>query len=160
MRKVAPYFSFNYIQRRGFTIVELLIVVVVIAILASITIVSFNGIQTRARDAVREAALRGITNGLEMHWLEVGHYPDACNSLNTGCAISNLSTDLVPNYLSTIPADPGPGMTMSYVVGGEPSYWGRNYGVYVEYEGREPCKYLRGINPPSGWWPDAPICEI
>ena len=34
---------------RGFTIVELLIVIVVIAILASITIVAFNGIQARAQ---------------------------------------------------------------------------------------------------------------
>lgn len=36
---------------RGFTIVELLIVVVVIAILAAITIVGYNGIQSRAKDA-------------------------------------------------------------------------------------------------------------
>ena len=37
--------------RQGFTIVELLIVVVVIAILAAITIVAYNGIQNRARDS-------------------------------------------------------------------------------------------------------------
>ena len=36
---------------RGFTIVELLIVIVVIGILASIVIVAFNGIQERARIA-------------------------------------------------------------------------------------------------------------
>ncbi len=36
-------------HRQGFTIVELLIVIVVIGILAAITIVSFNGIQERAR---------------------------------------------------------------------------------------------------------------
>ena len=35
----------------GFTIVELLIVIVVIAILAAITIVAFNGIQDRARNS-------------------------------------------------------------------------------------------------------------
>lgn len=38
-------------QSEGFTIVELLIVVVVIAILAAITIVSYNGIQARASDS-------------------------------------------------------------------------------------------------------------
>jgi hypothetical protein len=109
---------------------------------------------------VRESALRGITNGLEMYWLEAGHYPNSCGSLNTGCAISELSADLTPVHLSSTPVDPGPGQTMHYVVGGQAALWGRNYGVYVEYESREPCKYLRGINPPTGWWPDVPICSI
>ena len=39
----------NRNQKSGFTIVELLIVIVVIGILAAITIVSFNGVQTRAK---------------------------------------------------------------------------------------------------------------
>lgn len=39
------------VVQKGFTIVELLIVIVVIGILAAITIVAFNGVQTRARDA-------------------------------------------------------------------------------------------------------------
>ena len=41
----------------GFTIVEMLIVIVVIAILASITVVAYNGIQQRAQDARRDADL-------------------------------------------------------------------------------------------------------
>ena len=66
---------------------------------------------------MRESALRGITNGLEMYWLEAGHYPNSCGSLNTGCAISELSADLTPVHLSSTPVDPGPGQTMHYVVG-------------------------------------------
>jgi len=48
--------------QKGFTIVELLIVVVVIAILAAITIVSFNGIQNRAYDSAVQADLRNFVN--------------------------------------------------------------------------------------------------
>ena len=44
-------------RRRGFTIVELLIVIVVIGILAAITIVSFNGVQNRAKQAAAQTAV-------------------------------------------------------------------------------------------------------
>jgi prepilin-type N-terminal cleavage/methylation domain-containing protein len=43
--------SITAIKNKGFTIVELLIVIVVIAILAAITIVAFNGVQTRAQQS-------------------------------------------------------------------------------------------------------------
>lgn len=42
-------------QRSGFTIVELLIVIVVIAILAAITVVAYNGIQDRAKNSKRDS---------------------------------------------------------------------------------------------------------
>jgi prepilin-type N-terminal cleavage/methylation domain-containing protein len=45
------------INHRGFTIVELLIVIVVIGILAAITIVAYNGIQNRARASSASSAL-------------------------------------------------------------------------------------------------------
>lgn len=44
----------------GFTIVELLIVIVVIGILAAITIVAYNGVQNRANDTAIQADLRNI----------------------------------------------------------------------------------------------------
>lgn len=47
-------------NKNGFTIVELLIVVIVIAILATITIVSFNNIQNRANDSAVQADLRNF----------------------------------------------------------------------------------------------------
>lgn len=50
----------------GFTIVELLIVVVVIAILAAITIVSYNGIQNRAYDAAVKSDLEMFAKKLEL----------------------------------------------------------------------------------------------
>lgn len=46
--------SSDHQQRAGFTIVELLIVVIVIAILATITIVGFNGIQNRAKNSAAQ----------------------------------------------------------------------------------------------------------
>ncbi len=54
----------TWAQQRGFTIVELLIVVVVIAILAAITIVAYNGIQNRARDSIIRNDLALLTKAI------------------------------------------------------------------------------------------------
>lgn len=51
----------------GFTIVELLIVIVVIAILATIALVSYNGIQTRARTAAIVSELTATEKALRAY---------------------------------------------------------------------------------------------
>jgi prepilin-type N-terminal cleavage/methylation domain-containing protein len=62
-------------KQEGFTIVELLIVVVVIAILAAITIVSFNGIQARARDSARIENIQAIAKAIELYKVDNNQYP-------------------------------------------------------------------------------------
>lgn len=59
----------------GFTLVELLIAIVVIAILAAISVVAFNGIQERARDSQRKHEVQTIARALEMYYSEHGTYP-------------------------------------------------------------------------------------
>ena len=60
----------------GFTIVELLIVVVVIAILAAITIVSYTGISGRANDTAVQSDLSNMAQKLQLYYTENGVYPD------------------------------------------------------------------------------------
>lgn len=67
-------------EKSGFTIVELLIVVVVIGILAAITIVAFSGIQNRARDTRRIDDASTIRKALELYRIDNGTYPSAINS--------------------------------------------------------------------------------
>lgn len=54
-------------KQTGFTIVELLIVIVVIGILAAITIVAYNGIQNRARDTQRRSDIAQIKKALQAY---------------------------------------------------------------------------------------------
>lgn len=58
----------------GFTIVELLIVIVVIGILAAITIVAYNGIQSRARETSLRSDLTNIAKQIELFHAD-GDYP-------------------------------------------------------------------------------------
>ena len=59
----------------GFTIVELLIVIVVIAILAAITIIAFTGVQDRARDSTRLSDMRAISSALKIYAETNGTFP-------------------------------------------------------------------------------------
>ena len=62
-------------KQSGFTIVELLIVVVVIAILAAITIVSYNGIQNRAKLSAVQSDLSAASKKIELYKVDKGIYP-------------------------------------------------------------------------------------
>jgi len=76
--KVSGYFCDKIISRmrqRGFTIVELLIVIVVIGILAAITIVVYNGIQKRGNDAAVQADLNSFGKIMEIQKADLGTYP-------------------------------------------------------------------------------------
>ena len=59
----------------GFTIVELLIVIVVIAILAAISIVAYNGIQTRAENSKTVTAVSSWVKALQLYKIDKGNYP-------------------------------------------------------------------------------------
>ena len=68
-------------NKKGFTIVELLIVIVVIAILAAITIVAYNGIQQRANNSVMRADMSSVVKLIKLYHAEKGVYPyDGANS--------------------------------------------------------------------------------
>lgn len=62
---------------RGFTIVELLIVIIVIAILAAITVVAYNGVQNRANDAAVQNDLKNFGKKMELFKIDNGTYPAA-----------------------------------------------------------------------------------
>jgi prepilin-type N-terminal cleavage/methylation domain-containing protein len=80
-------------QQKGFTIVELLIVIVVIAILATISIVAYSGVQARANNAQVQASMRAIQRKLQAYHIENGSYPATqSNPLLSGSwAAGNMS---------------------------------------------------------------------
>ena len=88
-------------KQKGFTLVELLIVIVVIAILAAITIVAFNGIQERGRQAKIQADLGQIEKAIFAARIQSdktvwaissgsGVTADACGSMAAGTDFAAL----------------------------------------------------------------------
>ena len=62
-------------QNKGFTIVELLIVIVVIGILAGLVITTYNGIQQKARNTERTTDLKTFQSQLEAYYAQNAYYP-------------------------------------------------------------------------------------
>jgi prepilin-type N-terminal cleavage/methylation domain-containing protein len=62
-------------NNKGFTIVELLIVIVVIGILAALVITTFTGIQQRARDTERQTDIVAVHGHLEVFYANNSYYP-------------------------------------------------------------------------------------
>ncbi len=121
-------------RTKGFTIVELLIVIVVIGILAAIVIVAYNGVQQRARDSRRQNDIQSLTQALELYYLDNGKYPvssgnagtlpNAAWSTTADSSWQNLVAFLKP-YMGNVPSDPvsTPGVSPTGQVG-------FNYGYY------------------------------
>jgi prepilin-type N-terminal cleavage/methylation domain-containing protein len=59
----------------GFTIVELLIVIVVIGILATLVIVTFTGIQQKGRNSQRQTDINAVQSHVEAFYADKGYYP-------------------------------------------------------------------------------------
>lgn len=71
-------------KQKGFTIVELLIVIVVIGILAAISIVAYNGIRTRANNTQTIDAVKQFVKAYNLYAADNGGYPQESGCLGEG----------------------------------------------------------------------------
>lgn len=84
----------------GFTIIELLVTVVVIGIIASISIVSYNGVQTRTNNSNRTAQLQAWQSVFERYKAKKGEVPLPTTATGTGFC---LGTTGFPNGYGGVP---------------------------------------------------------
>ncbi len=76
--------------QKGFTIVELLIVIVVIGILAALVLNTFSGVQARARDTERQTDVNSVATQLEVYYNDNGFYPTLANLQSDTWVQANL----------------------------------------------------------------------
>jgi prepilin-type N-terminal cleavage/methylation domain-containing protein len=87
----------RFIARKfaGFTLVELLVTISIMAIIMTASLVAFQGTRATARDGKRKADLEAARSALEIYRSDLGGYPATLAALS-------------PTYISTPVADPLP----------------------------------------------------
>ncbi len=79
-------------SNKGFTIVELLIVIVVIGILALLVITTYSGIQAKARNSKRTSDLKSLQTHIEAFFSQNGYYPSRADLNNAGWLSTNMKS--------------------------------------------------------------------
>jgi len=110
---------------------ELLVVIAVIGLLASIILVSVNSARKKARDVKRLADLKQIQLAIELYYNQNSYYPKEGDGNNGKVGEGGGLDTMLSPYMSAVPNDPlGPG---------DSSY-------YYYYDGRQTCTG-RSYNP-------------
>lgn len=135
-------------RKNGFTLIEILVSVTIIAILTVIGVVSYTALTKRSRDAKRKSDLEQVRSALDMYRSDNGFYPPTSTTFDT---LDTLSNSLVPTYAPSIPTDPKSTSTNTIpyyfeVIGTPPNFY--SYCICAELEsesGKNEC----GVTPIS-----------
>lgn len=106
-------------KQKGFTIVEVIVVIVVIGILAAVTLVAYNGSQERARFASYKSDMVRINDALTVYQSENGRYPLGDGTSASGCTTyssgnQNFISGLYPSYINPMPTPTAYGSGANY----------------------------------------------
>ncbi len=114
--------GFNRGARRdskGFTLVELLVVIVVIGIISTLVIILFGDAQQKARDAKRASDISAVARIVESYYAINGTYPSTgglgygfalgdANCTDSGTHTANWIPNVVPSIVAKLPQSDGP----------------------------------------------------
>jgi general secretion pathway protein G len=99
------------VRRRGFTLVELLVVLAILAILITIAVPRYFGHVDRAKEAALKQSLSVMRDAIDKYHGDLGKYPDSLDELATRRYIRKVPldpiTDSAATWIILPPPDPG-----------------------------------------------------
>lgn len=126
------------ISLKGFTIVEMLVVLAVLATLVTIVIVAINpaGQLAKSRDTKRKAEIEALANAVHQLVAETGSLPVSITGTaqNISSSAVDLCLTLVPTYISALPQDPLSN-NGAKIREGNCSNYDTGYAIYVRPDG-------------------------
>ena len=125
-------------KNRGFTLVEVLLIVFILAVLVAALSFTFSNIPKKARDRRGMSDLRAIVHALEMKYNDDLHYPDLPDSETTIKSTINTSGNPLSSYLPDIPQGNG---VREYFWKDDGTSNHQNFCVYFQLE-VDPSKYF------------------
>lgn len=146
----------NREHERGFTLMELLIVIVLLGFLIAMGMASFKSSQTKSRDSRRKSDLHQIMIALETYFNDKGRYPsDSADGKIMGCGTGDsqecpwggqFSDANGTIYMVTLPDDPGLGKRYFYDVSGALR---TTYQLYARLENKEDISVAKSGSDPG-----------
>ncbi|MBX4205783.1 prepilin-type N-terminal cleavage/methylation domain-containing protein, partial [Candidatus Microgenomates bacterium] len=147
----------------GFTLVELLVVISIIGVLATVMLGGFYSTQVRGRDSQRKSNIKELANALELYLNDYGAYPAANGSGQIMGCVDGLSvctwgtssfTDGKTVYFKQLPKDPVSTSSYYYRIVDSPT--NKKYQLYARLENSQDKDCIGGdcANPPSS----LPMC--
>lgn len=89
------------LQTGGFTLIELLVVMAIIGVLLSIAAPRYFGSIDRSREATLKQNLRSVREAIDLHFGDLGRYPDSLEDLVTRRYLRSVPTDPVTESQDT-----------------------------------------------------------
>ena len=124
-------------MRKGFTLIEILIVVAIIAILASVVLIGLGPTQQSGRDARRLSDLHEAQNAIELYFQKCGFYP---GDINGSGATATCSANITEDYPTMSAMIPNAGIGINNALSVDPT----NSGVYEYFYATNGSTYVLG----------------